>query len=118
MTKYIFLREKMRDYTRNIMREAHEKGNPVIRAVFYEFPQDPAAWDLTDEYCYGPDLLIAPVCHAGAVSRKVYLPAGAEWTSAMDGKVYKGGAEYLIEAPVEIPVFVRDGRQSWIIGEI
>ena len=119
MTKYIFLREKMRDYTRNIMREAHETGSPVIRAVFYEFPQDPAAWDLTDEYCYGPDLLVAPVCHAGETSRMVYLPKGAEWTSAMDGTIYKGGAEYLIEAPVEkIPVFVRDGRQSWIIGEI
>ena len=119
MTKYIRLREKMRDYTRQLMKEAHETGDPLIRALFYEFPQDQACWEITDEYCYGPDLLIAPVCHAKEQSRSVYLPSGADWTSALDGRQYEGGRSYEIEAPVErVPVFTRNGRQSWIVGMI
>ena len=119
MTKYIRLREKMRDYTRQLMKEAHETGDPLIRALFYEFPQDQVCWEITDEYCYGPDLLIAPVCHAKEQSRSVYLPSGADWTSALDGRQYEGGRSYEIEAPVErVPVFTRNGRQSWIVGMI
>lgn len=28
--KYMFIREKLRDYIRGLMRESHEKGNPVM----------------------------------------------------------------------------------------
>lgn len=119
LVKFIRLREKMRDYTRSLMKEAHEKGTPVMRALFYEFPQDTNCWDITDEYLYGPDLLIAPVCHEHAMSRSVYLPAGAVWTNASTGKQYEGGQTLEVEAPLAtLPVFVRDGRQAWIVGEI
>ena len=88
MTAYIGVREKMRGYTRRLMEEAHENGSPVMRALFYEFPEDEKAWDVTDEYLYGPDLLVAPVCHEGARSRQVYLPQGAVWTLAATGQVF------------------------------
>ena len=110
LTGYIRVREKLRGYTRNLMKGAHEKGSPVMRTLFYGFPEDAAAWDVTDEYLYGPDLLIAPVVYAGAKGREVYLPAGASWTCAFDGKVYEGGRSYYVEAPLAvIPVFARDG---------
>lgn len=69
------MRETMRPYTRELMRQAHETGAPVIRTLFFEFPDDPAAWDRKDEYLYGPDVLVAPVAEAGARQREVYLPA-------------------------------------------
>lgn len=119
MKKFILIREKMRGYTRELMKEAHENGSPVIRALFYEFPQDKACWDITDEYLYGADILVAPVCHEGAKGREVYLPEGAQWISARDGKSYAGGQKLYCDAPIDtLPVFLRDGRQGYLVGEI
>lgn len=119
LVKFIHVRELMRDYTRSLMQEAHEKGTPVMRALFYEFPEDPVCWDIKDSYMFGPDLLIAPVCHEKARSRQVYLPAGAVWVHAGSGQSYDGGQFYEIEAPLEtLPVFLRDGRQDYLVGEI
>lgn len=119
MVKFINVREMMRDYTRSLMTQAHEKGSPVMRTLFYEFPQDKVCWDITDEYMFGGDILVAPICHEHAVSREVYLPKGAVWTHAGTGKVYEGGKCYEIEAPIEtLPVFLRDGKQEYLIGQI
>ena len=119
MRKFIDIRELMRDYTRSLMQEAHEKGSPLIRALFYEFPDDEKCWDIKDEYLFGADILVAPVCSEHATSRKVYLPKGAEWTDARDGKVYEGGITVEAEAPIDtIPVFLRNGKQEYLIGKI
>lgn len=88
MVKFIRIRELMRDYTRSLMAEAHEVGSPIIRAMFYEFPEDKTCWDLKDQYMYGSDILVAPICHEHAMGREVYLPAGAWWTDARTGKVF------------------------------
>ena len=98
----------MRPYTRKLMQEAHEKGTPVMRTLFYMFPEDPACWEVEDEYCYGPDILVAPILYADQRSRRVYLPAGATWVEYATGKEYAGGQEIEACAPLEvIPVFVR-----------
>ena len=105
---YMERREKMRPYTRKLMEEAHEKGTPVMRTLFYMFPEDPACWEVEDEYCYGPDILVAPILYADQRSRRVYLPAGATWVEYATGKEYAGGQEIEACAPLEvIPVFVR-----------
>ena len=119
MTKFIHVRELMRDYTRSLMQQAHENGHPVLRALFYEFPSDPICWDIKDSYLFGSDLLVAPICHEHAVDRQVYLPAGASWTDARTGAVYEGGQWITADAPMDtLPVFLRDGRQDYLIGEI
>ena len=117
LSSYVHLREAMRDYTRFVMAQAHTDGQPVMRAVFHEFPDDPAAWDLADQYLFGPDLLIAPVMTAGARSRPVYLPAGAAWTSLRTGEVLSGGQWIEVDAELGvIPVFARDGAAPSLIG--
>ena len=109
----------MRDYTRSLMKEAHEKGAPVMRALFYEFPQDSECWDVMDSYMYGPDILVAPICHEHQMSRSVYLPEGAVWTNAHTGEIYDGGKEYGIEASIDtLPIFLRNGKQEYLIGKI
>ena len=119
LVKFIQIREKLRDYTRGLMTEAHEKGTPVMRALFYEFPQDKICWDITDSYMYGADILVAPICHEHEFNRRVYLPAGASWTQAQTGKVFAGGAWYDVEAPIDtLPLFLREGKQGYLIGEV
>ena len=113
LVKYINLRETLRPYVRELFDEAHRDGQPLIRGLFYEFPQDPAAADIADEYMFGPDLLVAPVTDAGATSRSVYLPgdAGTTWTEIGSGRQYTGGSTVQADCPLDvIPVFARDGR--------
>lgn len=89
MVKFIHIRELMRDYTRELMRQAHEQGAPVMRALFYEFPDDTKCYDIADSYLYGSDILVAPICHEHQTRRSVYLPAGATWIHAQNGKEYQ-----------------------------
>jgi alpha-D-xyloside xylohydrolase len=110
--EYMLIRERLKPYIAGLMREAHVKGTPPMRPLFYDFPEDPAAWEVDDQYMFGPDLLVAPVVHAGQRSRSVYLPAGAEWRNAFNGAVVMGGQRISVDAPLEqIPLFVRDGAQ-------
>lgn len=119
LVKFIQLRELLRDYTRSLMKQAHENGDPVIRALFYEFPDDKECWDITDSYLFGSDILVAPVCHEKARSRRVYLPSGASWTDARIGQIYSGGQWIDADAPLDtLPVFLRDGRQEYLIGKL
>lgn len=106
--KYLALREQLRDYLRDVMQQAHEKGTPVMRTLFYEFPQDSRCWQVEDEYLFGPDYLVAPVLEAGVTERRVYLPAGATWHNIDTGEDFAGGQTVTAPAPWEIlPVFRR-----------
>ena len=105
---YIEIRESMRDYIRSLMEEAHEKGSPVIRPLFYEFPEDKDAWEVEDEYMFGSKYLVAPILSLGQRERKVYLPKGAKWLCNTDKETYEGGTEVIVPAPLEtMPVFER-----------
>ena len=119
LAKYIRFREAMRPYTRRVMEEAHELGRPVMRPMFYEFPEQECCWDMREQYMFGSDILVAPVLYEGQTEREVYLPAGARWTCVHDGKVYEGGGTVIIDAPLEvIPVFLKDGKLPELVGLI
>ncbi|AEE97364.1 glycoside hydrolase family 31 protein [Mahella australiensis] len=106
--KYMFVRERLRPYIKEQMRAAHEKGTPVIRPLFYDFPDDSACWDVDDQYMFGPDILVSPILYEGQRSRKVYLPEGADWRDAATGTVYEGGQCIECDAPLHvIPLFLR-----------
>ena len=109
-SRYLELRERLRPYTRALMEEAHRKGTPVMRTLFYMYPEDSCCWEVEDEYFYGPDLLVAPVLEAGMTVRSVYLPKGESWTEYGTGTEYAGGQWVQAEAGLEvIPVFIRKG---------
>ena len=119
LEKYMHLREKMRPYMRDLMQEAHEKGAPVMRTMFYEFPQDDLCWDLKDQYMLGADILVAPIVVEAAVEREVYLPKGENWVDMHSGKLYQGGQSISSQAPLDIiPVFLREGKLESLIGQI
>ena len=110
LAKYLKLRYALLPYVRNLMREAHLYGRPVMRPLFYHYPQDIVAWNVSDSYLFGRDILVAPVLEAGANEREVYLPKGEEWQEIATGKIYAGGQCVVTKAPIEIiPLFVRGG---------
>jgi alpha-D-xyloside xylohydrolase len=118
LSRYLHQRERLRPYTRKAMAEAHESGQPVMRALFHEFPGDVVAWDIDDQFLFGADILVAPVTTAGATQRTVYLPEGATWWDSGSGTSYEGGRHLLVDAPLDaIPVFTRDRPLAEILGE-
>lgn len=112
LKEYLFVRERMRPYIRECMKQASETGAPVMRPMFFDFPEDKVCWETEDQYMFGPDVLVAPVMEMGARQRSVYLPAGLSWTEAKTGRCYPGGSRVTVDAPLSvIPVFVREGKQ-------
>jgi alpha-D-xyloside xylohydrolase len=114
--KYMNLREKMRPYVARLFKDAHETGAPLMRPLFYDFPDDAACWEIEDQYMFGPDMLVAPVLHAGARSRRVYLPEG-RWVRLGGGATVQGGQTLECPAPLdEIPVFIRERASGCILS--
>ena len=107
LVKYMKRREELRDYVRGLMREAHETGMPLMRAMFYAFPEDESCRDIRDQYMFGDRYLVAPVLSPGVRSCTVYLPDSA-WRDVDTGEVFMGGCTVQVEAPLDrMPVFER-----------
>lgn len=121
MLKYIAIREDLRPYLRALFEDAHTDGQPVVRGLFYEFPDDEQAANVADEYLLGPDLLVAPVAEYGMREREVYLPGGSDttWVDVHTGEQFAGGQYVLAQAPLEsIPVFARNGADHGLMGRL
>ena len=107
----VLLRYRMLPYLYSAEYEANQTGAPIMRALVYDFQDDPGVYNENFEFLFGRDLLIANVIEAGASSRTVYLPAGCKWYDWNDSfKCYEGGQT--VEVPVDmstIPMFVREG---------
>jgi alpha-D-xyloside xylohydrolase len=99
-------REAMRPYLEDLARDAARTGVPPMRPLFVDFPDDPAAWDVDDQFMLGPRHLVAPVTQPGQRQREVYLPAGARWR--LDDLTYDGARWVQLPAPLAaIPVLER-----------
>lgn len=89
-------------------KECTEKGLPMLRALFVEFPDDPRAWKVDDEYLFGSQILVAPLLESGMTGRTVYLPEG-KWIDYQTEKVYEGGWHRIEAGSLPIIMLVRDG---------
>ena len=112
-TKYIRIREALKPYIKELMKEAHEKGTPIMRPLFYDFPNDKTAWNIENTFMFGPDILVAPIINYKEREREVYLPTGENWIDANTGKQYSGGNYYTIDADIDsIPVFYKLNNEA------
>lgn len=89
-------------------KECTERGLPMLRALFVEFPDDPGAWRVDDEYLFGSQILVAPLLESGITRRTVYLPAG-KWIDYQTGKAYESGWHEIEADALPIIILVRDG---------
>jgi alpha-D-xyloside xylohydrolase len=107
--KMVELRYRLMPYIFTQATIAANQGWPLLKAMFFNYPDDPTTWNLEDQYMFGDDLLIAPIMEENTSSRNVYLPEG-KWIDYQSLKVYEGLRWIKIEAG-ELPgiILVRNG---------
>lgn len=105
--RFAQLRMDLLDYIEAEAAYCQKMGDPLMRALFLDWPDDPQAWKITDQYCFGRSLLVAPVVEPGKTQRSLYLPEG-EWEDFWDGSRWKGEQWITREVPLDIiPVYKR-----------
>lgn len=100
LKELVMLRERLRPYISEQMHIASVSGEPVIRPMFFEYPDDEACYTLDTQYMFGSDIIFAPVVEQGQSKKKFYVPDG-EWVLSLNGRKYTKGT-------YEIDVSLRD----------
>ena len=101
------MKYKLMPYVYAQARDCADRGLPMVRALFVEFPDDPGAWLVEDEYMFGSQILVAPLMETGN-SRVCYLPEG-KWIDYQTNKVYDGGYRHIEAGKIPCVILVRDG---------
>ena len=99
------LRARLVPYIAALLKRHRDAYEPVMRPLFHDFPDDPAAWSETDDFLLGDALLVAPVTAPGVVARGVRLPCGADWSDGWTGELFAGGETVMRPAPFGSPPF-------------
>jgi myogenesis-regulating glycosidase len=99
-------------YIVQLAQAATKTGEPILRPIWYNNPDDPAAFPITDEFMLGTDVLVAPVMEKGATERAIYIPKG-DWVDYKTKAAVPG--DQLLKhysAPLDtLPIFVKDRSQ-------
>ena len=107
--QYIGLRYRLMPYIYTYAYETSQTFAPMMRPMFYAFPEDRQAREQKQQFMFGDSLLVAPVTEKGARTKKVWLPEGV-WHDFWTGKAYTGGCWVEVFAPLDtLPLFVRGG---------
>ena len=97
-------------YIYSLAGRIHFDDYTLMRPLPMDFADDHKVLNVSDEYMFGPGLLVNPVCQYKATSRKVYFPEGAGWYDIYNGAYLQGGQEITVDAPYErIPVYAKAG---------
>jgi alpha-D-xyloside xylohydrolase len=104
------LRYRLMPYIYSLAGKVYFDNYTIMRALVMDFESDMKVKNLSDEYLFGPSILVAPVTTYKARTKDVYLPAGTGWYDFYSGKYYEGGRWITCEAPLNrIPLFIREG---------
>jgi alpha-D-xyloside xylohydrolase len=110
LIRYDQLRYHLMPYIYSVSWRVTSGGYSMMRPLVMDFRDDPRVFNIADQYLFGPALLVNPVIKSNAVTRSVYLPAGAGWVDFWTGKNYSGGQTIAAASPIEtLPLFVRAG---------
>ena len=107
----IDLRYRLKPYILKCAERTSKTGEPIMRPMFFDFPEDENCYATGDQYMFGPDILFAPILDQGATEREVYLPEG-KWIRTSDKSVADGGKKITCRAEIgEFIAFVRDSAE-------
>lgn len=102
------LKYRLMPYVYAQAKDSSQRGLPMTRALFIEFPDDPGSWRVDDQYLFGSSILVAPLLEANTTVRNVYLPQG-QWIDYQTKRVYGGGWHRIEAGAIPIVMLVRDG---------
>lgn len=106
---FIKLRYRLIPYLYSLAFVAYKRGHPIIRPIFFDFPDDNISYWIETEFMFGPWLLIAPILKKRQKKRKVYLPKGIWFDFWEPTRTYKNRVIEYYCGIERIPIFVRDG---------
>lgn len=107
--KYDQMRYRLIPYIYTAAYKMYKTGMPLMRDLVMEYQNDPNVYHISNEYLFGPDMLVCPVTTKGAKSRVVYLPKGT-WYNYWTGKKYIGKQYLTVPTPLmQMPIFIKAG---------
>lgn len=101
------MRYRLMPYIYSQGKYSAERGLPMFRALFVEYPDDPGSWLIDDQYLFGSDMLVAPLFE-NVEERDVYLPPGT-WIDYQTREIYEGGWHSIEAGEIPIVVLVKSG---------
>ena len=111
LAELIHLRQRLKPYILRCASASSKTGEPIMRPMFFDFPDDEKCWHLDDQYMFGADILFAPIMASGVTERDVYLPEG-RWVRTLDRDIIDGGRTVRCTAQLnEFIAFVREGAE-------
>jgi oligosaccharide 4-alpha-D-glucosyltransferase len=106
---YMKTRYRLLPYIYTTSLVANLMGHPIVRPLFFDYPDEQETYSISAEYMFGPDLLIAPVIEQGQRTMAVYLPSEMWWDFWTE-QHYIGNGYQNFDLEIEnIPVFVKGG---------
>lgn len=110
MLYYNKLRYRLLPYTYSLAGLSYHNDYTMLRGLVMDFAYDQKVISVSDQFLFGPSLMVCPVYTYGAEKRDVYLPSGQGWYDLYSGKYFEEGQRIKADAPYErVPVFIKAG---------
>jgi len=113
------LRYRLLPYIYSLAGRVNTENYTMMRALTFDFRNDPNVYGIPDQYMFGPAFLVNPVTaqlYTGdgadkkSKTREVYLPAGTKWFDFWTGAIQNGGQKLTVDVPMNMmPLYVRAG---------
>lgn len=106
---YTQLRYNLMPYIYSLAGMTHFDDYTIMRPLVMDFMADTQVNNISDQYMFGPSIMVCPVYEYEARSRKVYFPNSCGWYDFYTGQYMAEGMQ-TVDAPYErIPLYVREG---------
>jgi alpha-D-xyloside xylohydrolase len=107
--KFDRLRYRLMPFLYSLAGAVTQQDRLFMRPLVMDFPSDRVARELTDEYMFGNEFLVAPITRYRLRERPVYLPGNHPWYDFWTGTAVKPGTSSA-SAPLDtLPLFVKSG---------
>ncbi|PTT67105.1 alpha-xylosidase [Arthrobacter sp. HMWF013] len=114
MTDFLRLRHRLVPYLHTMNHRASHQGLPLIEPMYYQYPEEQAAYSVPNQYLFGTEMIAAPITtpsdpklHLGRA--KAWLPEGT-WIDLFTGLIYQGDRSIYLYRPMhQIPVLAKAG---------
>lgn len=112
--KFMRLRAKLLPYLDTANFQTHTAGIPIVKPLYYDYPNQDEAYTIKNEYIFGSQMLVSPITRphdeqTQLAYSKTWLPKG-DWIDYFTHLRYQGNTIVKTYRDTDtLPVFVRQG---------